>query len=81
LQFNLVCALDFIPSTINSVQIAGTLVGNIAAGQIADLIGRKPPFLHQFFLFSHLILSAIFQKVGKFSQLHDFSLAWAGVSF
>ncbi|XP_060552264.1 organic cation transporter protein-like [Ruditapes philippinarum] len=61
-EFNLVCDQDFIPSTISSVQIAGTLVGNIAAGQIADLIGRKPPF------FASILLIFSFNIVGYFSS-------------
>ena len=58
LQYNLVCAQDFIPSMINSIQISGALVGNIAAGQIADLVGRKPPF------FASILIIAVFNTVG-----------------
>ncbi|XP_053385115.1 organic cation/carnitine transporter 2-like [Mercenaria mercenaria] len=60
-EFNLVCHNDFIPSIINSIQITGVLVGNVAAGQIADLFGRKPPF------FTSIVLLLSFNIVGYFS--------------
>jgi len=44
LQFSLVCDQAWIPSTITSLQMAGIFVGNVACGQVADLIGRKKPF-------------------------------------
>lgn len=44
LQWSLVCDhRDWIPTTITSMQMAGVLIGNLACGQIADLVGRKPP--------------------------------------
>ena len=49
-QFELICDIDFIPSTINSIQIAGVLAGNVIAGQLADLLGRKPPFFASIWL-------------------------------
>ena len=45
-----------------SIQMAGTLFGNVAAGQIADLFGRKPPF------FASLVLIAVFNFVGYLSS-------------
>ncbi|XP_060576896.1 organic cation/carnitine transporter 2-like [Ruditapes philippinarum] len=42
-QWDLVCDKAWVTSTITSIQMAGVLVGNLACGQVADLIGRKPP--------------------------------------
>jgi len=56
IQFSLVCDRAWIPSTITSLQMAGIFVGNVACGQVADLIGRKKPF----FL---AILSLVFLNV------------------
>ncbi|XP_053400509.1 uncharacterized protein LOC123558300 [Mercenaria mercenaria] len=67
-EFRLVCARDFIPNTINSVQIAGTLVGNVAAEQITDLIGRKPPF------FTSILLIMSFNIFGYFSTGWEIAL-------
>ncbi|XP_053391711.1 solute carrier family 22 member 7-like, partial [Mercenaria mercenaria] len=44
-EFKLVCTNDFIPSTINSIQMAGTLTSYVISGHVADRFGRKPPFL------------------------------------
>ncbi|KAL4240699.1 hypothetical protein ACF0H5_001491 [Mactra antiquata] len=60
-EFDLVCDQDFIPSTISTIQIGGTLVGNIMAGQIADMFGRKPPF------FTALVIVSAFNLLGFFS--------------
>ncbi|XP_060552261.1 organic cation/carnitine transporter 2-like [Ruditapes philippinarum] len=60
-EFNLVCDRDYIPSIINSIQISGVLVGNIVAGQIADLFGRKPPF------FTSIVILIGFNLFGFFS--------------
>ena len=42
-QWDLICDASWIPQTITSIQMAGVLTGNLLAGQIADLIGRKQP--------------------------------------
>lgn len=60
-QFHLVCDKDYLPSTINSIQVAGVLVGHIVAGQLADLYGRKPT------LFASVLIILVSQLVGYFS--------------
>ncbi|XP_053385130.1 solute carrier family 22 member 4-like isoform X1 [Mercenaria mercenaria] len=60
-EFNLVCAQDFIPSTINSVQLAGILCGNLMSGQISDLFGRKPP------MFASIVIIMVSNLLGFFS--------------
>ncbi|XP_045160403.2 organic cation transporter-like protein [Mercenaria mercenaria] len=60
-EFGLVCGRDYIPSLIMTLQVAGLLAGNILAGQLSDLIGRKPPF------FTSIILITVFNLVGFFS--------------
>ncbi|KAL4240146.1 hypothetical protein ACF0H5_000940 [Mactra antiquata] len=60
-QFNLVCDRAFIPSTINSIHIAGILVGNLLGGQLADLYGRKPSF------YSSIVLLMLFNLLAYFS--------------
>ena len=42
-QWDLLCDMSWVPQTITSIQMAGVLTGNVLAGQIADLIGRKSP--------------------------------------
>ena len=42
-QWDLLCEKSWVPQTITSMQMAGVLSGNLLSGQIADLIGRKPP--------------------------------------
>ncbi|XP_053387556.1 solute carrier family 22 member 4-like isoform X2 [Mercenaria mercenaria] len=44
-EFKLICRNDFIPSTVNSIQLAGAMASNIILGHIADRLGRKPIFL------------------------------------
>ncbi|XP_053395337.1 solute carrier family 22 member 4-like [Mercenaria mercenaria] len=44
-----------------TLQVAGLLAGNILAGQLSDMIGRKPPF------FTSIILITVFNLVGFFS--------------
>ncbi|WAR11431.1 OCTL-like protein, partial [Mya arenaria] len=61
-DFELVCERDFIPSTTMSIQIAGTLVGNVVAGQFGELFGRKRPF------FMALVITMVFNVVGFFSK-------------
>lgn len=76
-EFNLICDLDFIPSTIGSLQLVGQLIGNIAAGQLADLIGRKRPF------FLSMLIVLIFHTVGFFSvswEMFAVSTIFNGIS-
>ncbi|XP_053392444.1 organic cation transporter protein-like [Mercenaria mercenaria] len=56
-QWELVCDKEWVTSTITSVQMAGTFIGNLACGQIADLIGRKTPLFLS--VASLVILNAI----------------------
>lgn len=44
-----------------TIQVAGLLAGNLLAGQLADLVGRRPPF------FSSLVLIMVFNLVGFLS--------------
>ncbi|KAL4239494.1 hypothetical protein ACF0H5_000309 [Mactra antiquata] len=44
-EWNLVCDMQWIPYLLTSIQMVGILFGNIVCGQLADLFGRKPPFL------------------------------------
>ncbi|KAL4240616.1 hypothetical protein ACF0H5_001407 [Mactra antiquata] len=60
-EFNLVCDLDYIPSFIMSLQVAGTLVGNVMAGHVAEYIGRKKPF------FFSVAIFVVFNLFGYFS--------------
>ncbi|XP_053393411.1 organic cation/carnitine transporter 2-like isoform X2 [Mercenaria mercenaria] len=60
-EFELVCGKAYIPSTVMSLQVAGQLVGNIIAGQIADLIGRKYP------LFASIAIILVFNLIGYFA--------------
>lgn len=60
-QWNLVCDRAWIPSTVTSIQMAGVLVGNLACGQVADLIGRKPP------LFLSLTALVVLNGIAAFS--------------
>lgn len=53
--------MDFVPSTINSVQLVGQLVGSLLAGQLADLLGRKRPF------FASIIMLLMLHVIGFFS--------------
>ncbi|KAL3875982.1 hypothetical protein ACJMK2_033875 [Sinanodonta woodiana] len=43
-EWKLVCDLKWAPATATTLQMTGVLIGNLAAGQIADSIGRKPTF-------------------------------------
>ncbi|XP_052818377.1 organic cation transporter protein-like [Mya arenaria] len=63
-RFSLVCDHEWISSTITSIQMAGILVGNIACGQVADLIGRKKPFFAS-------ILALVLLNIGA-----AFSVSW-----
>ncbi|XP_052815175.1 solute carrier family 22 member 13-like isoform X1 [Mya arenaria] len=63
-QFSLVCGREWISSTITSIQMAGIFVGNIACGQVADLIGRKKPFFGA-------ILTLVVLNIGT-----AFSVSW-----
>ena len=42
-QYDLLCGKAWVTQTITSIQMAGVLLGNLFCGQLADLIGRKPP--------------------------------------
>ena len=61
LQFQLVCEKSFIPSTTMTIQISGTLLGNLVSGQLGELFGRKRPF------FFALIVSFIGNMLGFFA--------------
>lgn len=60
-QWDLVCDKAWVSSTITSLQMAGVLVGNLVCGQVADLVGRKPP------LFLSILALTIFNTVSAFS--------------
>ncbi|XP_052818480.1 solute carrier family 22 member 7-like [Mya arenaria] len=62
--FSLVCDREWISSTITSIQMAGIFVGNIACGQVADLIGRRKPFFAS-------ILALVLLNIGT-----AFSVSW-----
>ncbi|XP_076453585.1 solute carrier family 22 member 7-like isoform X2 [Babylonia areolata] len=40
-QWDLVCERKYIKAAINSIQMAGVLVGALAAGQLSDSVGRR----------------------------------------
>ncbi|XP_046357158.2 organic cation transporter protein-like [Haliotis rufescens] len=40
-EWGLVCSRSYIPNLITSIQMVGVLVGAVATGQLADLLGRK----------------------------------------
>ncbi|WAR11337.1 ORCT-like protein [Mya arenaria] len=61
-EFELVCDRDFIPSTTMSIQIAGTLVGNVIAGQLGEIFGRKRPF------FFAVVILIIANVIGFFAN-------------
>ena len=56
LQFNLICGKAYVPAALMSIQTAGSLVGNVVSGQMADLYGRKRPLFVSFVI---LIISNI----------------------
>lgn len=60
-QFQLVCEKNFIPSTTMTIQILGTLFGNLVAGQLGELFGRKRPF------FFAVLVSLIGNMMGFFA--------------
>ncbi|XP_045211659.2 organic cation transporter protein-like [Mercenaria mercenaria] len=75
-EFNLICDIDYIPSTISSIQITGVLVGNVISGQLADLFGRKPPF------FASILIILVTHVTGYFSttwQMFAVSTFFAGL--
>ncbi|KAK3598872.1 hypothetical protein CHS0354_008621 [Potamilus streckersoni] len=43
-EWKLVCDMKWAPATATTLQMTGVFIGNLAAGQIADFIGRKPTF-------------------------------------
>ena len=60
-QWNLVCDNEWMTSVITSSQMFGVLVGNVACGQIADLIGRKHP------LFVSILSLIVLNLIAAFS--------------
>ena len=60
-QWDLLCGSSWVPQTITSIQMVGVLIGNLVSGQIADLIGRKPP------LFLSIACLVLLNVVGGFS--------------
>jgi len=61
LQYNLMCGQSYIPSTIMTIQVFGTLLANPLAGHISDMIGRKPPF------FASIVICILANLLGFFS--------------
>ncbi|CAG2187838.1 OCTN [Mytilus edulis] len=58
-QWNLVCDRDWITQTFTTIQMGGLLVGGLIAGQVADIIGRKPAyFISMFFLLLFNLVAA-----------------------
>ena len=60
-QWDLLCSQAWVTQTITSIQMAGVLLGNLFCGQLADLIGRKPP------LFLAIALMVAFNLLASFS--------------
>ncbi|KAL4239284.1 hypothetical protein ACF0H5_000101 [Mactra antiquata] len=60
-EWSLVCDREWITSTITSIQMSGVLVGNLVCGQVADVIGRKPP------LFISIATLVVFNILAAFS--------------
>ncbi|XP_061184984.1 solute carrier family 22 member 4-like [Saccostrea echinata] len=60
-EWNLICDEEWITSTITTIQMGGLLASGFIAGQVADLIGRKPTF------FLSLVLLAASNLVCGFS--------------
>lgn len=60
-EWNLICDEEWIASTITTIQMGGLLASGFIAGQIADLIGRKPTF------FLSLLLLAVSNLVCGFA--------------
>ncbi|WAR00506.1 OCTL-like protein [Mya arenaria] len=61
-EWDMVCGLSWVPSTIASVQMAGLFFGNLLSGQLADVLGRKPP------LFGSLLLLIVANLLAYFSS-------------
>ncbi|XP_048736438.1 organic cation transporter protein-like isoform X2 [Ostrea edulis] len=40
-EWSLVCNMDWVPSTITTIQMCGLLVGALVMGQLADIFGRR----------------------------------------
>ena len=62
LQFDLVCDLKWIRSTITSVQMGGVMTGAFIAGQAGDYFGRKRTN------YGFYLLGAVFSVVAMFSS-------------
>ncbi|XP_033761809.1 solute carrier family 22 member 21-like [Pecten maximus] len=61
-EWALVCDKDWVPSTITTIQMTGLLISGLAAGHIADGIGRKPTY------FLSLLLLAFCNAIAGFSS-------------
>ncbi|XP_060552263.1 organic cation transporter-like protein [Ruditapes philippinarum] len=70
-EFNLICDQDFIPSTINSIHLAGIMFGNLISGQISDLFGRKRP------MFMSIVIMMAANLLGFFSTCWEMFAAAA----
>ncbi|XP_052789707.1 solute carrier family 22 member 4-like [Mya arenaria] len=44
-EFDLVCSQSWVTATITSVQMVGMMVGSFVVGHLADMFGRKKPFV------------------------------------
>ncbi|KAH3855735.1 solute carrier family 22 member 6-A-like [Dreissena polymorpha] len=49
-EFDLLCDLSWVPSTIMSIQLGGVLLGNFVGGLFADMFGRKPVLFASMFI-------------------------------
>ncbi|WAR22956.1 ORCT-like protein [Mya arenaria] len=60
-EWGLVCGKSYIPTTIQSMDLAGVMVGHVISGQIADLVGRRIP------LYATILCIMVFNLIGYFS--------------
>ena len=56
-EWSLLCDTRLLQNTITSAQMAGVLVGNLLAGQIADMFGRRKPLFS--FVLTHILLNIV----------------------
>ena len=69
--------MAWVPQTITSIQMAGVLTGNLLAGQIADLIGRKLPLFLSIASLVVLNLLAVFSVSWHMFAIIRFFLGFA----
>ncbi|XP_060567569.1 organic cation transporter protein-like [Ruditapes philippinarum] len=76
-QWDLICDKEWVTTTITSIQMAGTFIGNLACGQIADLIGRKAPLFSSVFVLVILNVATAFSTSWQMFAVFRFFIGLA----